>query len=115
MKAIKILISAFIIVIVSAVSFYSGREYEAYYYNFDSLYVAHQELKDSCQKHYEAACLQADFIRSLMDWDFNQTGPSIGSEIEESYYEWFQDLELGNYKTKKLTDIKQLEAYHWCY
>ena len=115
MSRLKIIAAVVLLLATNAVSFWSGREYESYYYNFDNLFEVHQELKDSCGKHYEAACLQADFIRHLMDWDFNQTGPSIGAEIEESYYEWFQDLDCDIYKTKHITDIKQLEEYHWCY
>lgn len=96
MSRLKIIAAVVLLLATNAVSYYVG-------------------FNNNDTKNYEAACLQADFIRSLMDWDFNQTGPSIGAEIEESYYEWFQDLELGNYKTKKLKDIRQLEEYHWCY
>ena len=63
-------------------------------------------------KNYEAACLQADFIHHLMDSDKE---PSInGSEVEESFYEWFQDLDMGVYNTKHLS-LKELEDYSWCY
>lgn len=60
-------------------------------------------------KNYEAACLQADFIHSLMDDE------DWGSETEELYYEWFQDLDMGIYKTNHLHSIKELNAYSWCY
>ena len=109
MKSVKIIITTLLTVIVSAISLYTGRMYEEQYFGDKSL--EYQQLKDSCQKHYEAACLQADFIRSLMDWDFNQTGPSIGTEIEESWYEWYQDLPLGNYKTQFIKDIKDFNQY----
>lgn len=66
-------------------------------------------------KNYEAACLQADFIRHLMDWDFNSTGPSIGTEIENSWYEWYQDLPYGVYNTKYIKDIKDFDQYCWSY
>ena len=33
--------------------------------------LGYQKNQEERIKHYEAACLQADFIRSLMDWDFN--------------------------------------------
>lgn len=77
--------------------------------------LGYQKNQEERIKHYEAACLQADFIRSLMDWDFNETGPSIGSEIEESWYEWYQDLPLGNYKTQYIKDIRDFEEYYWAY
>ena len=64
-------------------------------------------------KNYEAACLQADFIRSLMDWDGECY--NVGAEVEESYYEWFQDLDMGVYNTKKLSSINELKQYYWCY
>ena len=37
-----------------------------------------------------------------------------GAEIEEAYYEWFQDLDYGVYNTKHLT-LNTLESYSWCY
>lgn len=70
--------------------------------------------KDS--KDYEAACLQADFIRYLIDhFDGETECANIGSEIEECYYEWFQELDNGNFNTKHITDIKDFEEYSWCY
>lgn len=116
MKTIKLLAAVAILIVSCAVSFYGGREYESYYYNFDSLFEVHQELKDSCSKHYEAACLQADFIRYLIDhFDGETECANIGSEIEECYYEWFQELDNGNFNTEHITDIKDFEEYSWCY
>lgn len=60
-------------------------------------------------RDYEAACLLHDCIRTMMDDEI------IGSEVEEHYYEFFQDLDMGVYNTKKLTDIDQLKEYYWCY
>lgn len=74
-----------------------------------SYYVGYN---NSNNKHFEAACLQADFIHSLMDYPKDVQLTS--SEIEESYYEWFQDLEYGVYETKHLT-LKDLENYSWAY
>lgn len=84
--------------------------------NMVSFFLGLNTRNSEQTKDYEAACLQADFIHSLMDW--NETlegGLSVSSEIEESYYEWFQDLDCGIYKTKSLTDIKELLNYSWCY
>lgn len=60
-------------------------------------------------KDYEAACLLMDCMRSMMDSE------EIGSEVEESYYEWFSDLDTGCWHTKKLHDIKDLDQYYWAY
>lgn len=65
-------------------------------------------------KNYEAACLYADFVHSWMDEDIDVMY-NPGSEIEESFYEWFQDLEYGIYNTKYLKSVKDMEAYAWCY
>lgn len=64
-------------------------------------------------KNYEAACLEADFIHCLMDYEPDSS--INGSEVEELFYEWFQDLDIGIYNTKRLKDVKELEQYHWCY
>lgn len=67
-------------------------------------------------KNYEAACLQADFIRYVIDHFNGETEcANIGSEIEECYYEWFGELPNGNFKTKYITDVRQFEDYYWCY
>ena len=58
-------------------------------------------------KDFEAACLFADIIHSMMDSDI------IGSEVEESYYEWTQDMD----DTMKFDALKKkdLDNYSWCY
>lgn len=94
MKTIKSLAAVALLLAGCAVSYWCG------YHNNDT-------------KNYEAACLQADFIHYLMSWDGECW--NVGSEVEESYYEWFQDLDIGIYNTKHLTDIKQLNEYCWCY
>lgn len=64
-------------------------------------------------KDYEAACLQADFIRYLQDhFDGETECVNIGSEIEECYYEYFSDVE--NYGTS-IKSVKEFDNYGWCY
>lgn len=64
-------------------------------------------------KNYEAACLQADFIRYLQDhFDGETECVNIGSEIEECYYEYFSDVE--NYGTS-IKSVKEFDDYGWCY
>ena len=71
---------------------------------------------NSNKKNYEAACLQADFIRYAIDFFDGETEcANIGSEIEECYYEWFQELDNGAFNTKHITHIKDFEQYYWCY
>ena len=97
MKTIKIIAAVMLLCVVSTVSYWCG------YTNKDT-------------KNYEAACLQADFIRWIIDDFKGQTEcADIGGEIEESYYEWFQELPNGNFKTKYITDARQFEDYYWCY
>ena len=61
----------------------------------------------NANKHYEAACLFADIIHCMMDSE------SIGSEVEESYYEWTSDMDnTMNFKSLKRSD---LDNYCWCY
>ena len=94
MRTIKLLAAVAILIVSCAVSYYVG------YHNNDT-------------KNYEAACLQADFIRYLIDhFDGETECANIGSEIEESYYEYFTDIE--NFKTS-IKDIKELNDYYWCY
>jgi hypothetical protein len=71
--------------------------------------------KDS--KDYEAACLQADFIRYLIDhFDGETEMANIGMEIENSYEEFFQDLDNHTiWKTDHIKSIKDLDTYYWCY
>lgn len=98
MAKIKILAAVVLLCVVSAVSYYVG------YHNSDT-------------KNYEAACLQADFIRFIIDdFDGETEMANIGAEIENSYEEFFQDLDNSNiWKTSKITSIKDFEEYYWCY
>ena len=98
MRTIKIIATVVLLCVVSAVSYYVG------YHNNDT-------------KNYEAACLQADFIRFIIDdFDGETEMANIGAEIENSYEEFFQDLDNSNiWKTSKITSIKDFEEYSWCY
>ena len=92
MKKFNLLAAVAVLIALCAVSYYLGRW--------------------SRQSDYEAACLQADFIHSLMDQDGECW--NMGAEVEESYEEWFQDLDYGVYNTKSLTR-EELRNYYWCY
>ena len=98
MAKIKILAAVVLLCVVSAVSYYVG------YHNNDT-------------KNYEAACLQADFIRYIIDdFDGETEMANIGAEIENSYEEFFQDLDNQNiWKTTEIKSIKDFESYYWCY
>lgn len=98
MVKIKVIAAVVLLCVVSAVSYYAG------YHNSDI-------------KNYEAACLQADFIRFIIDdFDGETEMANIGAEIENSYEEFFQDLNNSNiWKTSKITSIKDFEEYYWCY
>lgn len=72
--------------------------------------------KECSDKHYEAACLQADFIRYIIDHFDGETEMfNIGRKIENSYEEFFGDLDEGIFKTKHITNIKDFDQYSWCY
>ena len=98
MSSLKWIAAVVLLCVVSAVSYYVG------YHNNDT-------------KNYEAACLQADFIRFIIDdFDGETEMANIGAEIENSYEEFFQDLDNQNiWKTSKITSIKDFEEYYWCY
>ena len=68
-------------------------------------------------KDYEAACLQADFIRYIIDnFDGETEMANIGMEIENSYEEFFQELDNHNiWKTDYVKSIKDFDNYYWCY
>ena len=68
-------------------------------------------------KDYEAACLQADFIRYIIDeFDGETEMANIGMEIENSYEEYFQDLDNHNiWKTDYVKSIRDFKDYYWCY
>ena len=73
-------------------------------------------ITESTIKDYEAACLQADFIRYIIDhFDGETSCANIGAEIEESYYEFFDGLDLGQFNTNGIKSIKDFESYGWCY
>ena len=98
MFSLKNVAAVAILLVLCAVSYYAG------YHNNDT-------------KNYEAACLQADFIRFIIDdFDGETEMANIGAEIENSYEEFFQDLDNSNiWKTSKITSIKDFEEYYWCY
>ena len=73
MKFLKIWAAVALLIAVSAVSFYAGREYESYYYNVDNLFEVHQELKDSCQRVYNNACRMAGLIKCYEDHLYNDS------------------------------------------
>lgn len=60
-------------------------------------------------KDYEAACLFSDIIRCAMD-----SNDPLGSEMQELYGEWTQDIDLGVYNFKYLKE-EDLDSYVWCY
>ena len=95
MKTLGALVFAFAGFVLFSIGFYYGRE-----------------CNDTA--NYEAACLQADFIRYTMD-HFNGTTEcaNVGAEIEECYYEFFTDME--NLNTKYITNVKDFDQYGWCY
>jgi len=97
MKTIKCLAAVALLLAGCAVSYYAG------YHNNDT-------------KNYEAACLQADFIRYLVDhFDEETECFNIGAEIENSYEEYFGDIDCGCFKTKYITHISDFDNYYWCY
>lgn len=101
MRPIKVIAAVALLLAGCAVSFCVGRNYE--YHQFG-------------ERNFEAACLQADFIRYLIDhFDGETECANIGSEIEECYYEYFQDLDNGEFGTKEIRDIRDFEEYYWCY
>ena len=98
MKTLNVLAAVVLLCVVSAVSYCIG------YHNSDT-------------KNYEAACLQADFIRFIIDdFDGETEMANIGAEIENSYEEFFQDLDNQNiWKTSKIHSIRDFEEYYWWY
>jgi hypothetical protein len=111
MKTIKYLIAAFFLAMFAAFFFKVGRNYEEKNFGEKSEYF--KNIKKECQKHYEVACLEADFIRYLIDhFDGETECANIGMEIEECYYEYFTDIE--NFKTH-IKSPKEFDNYYWCY
>jgi hypothetical protein len=98
MKALNYLFPGFVLLVMFACGFCVG-------YNAN---------RAECTKHYEAACLQADFIRFAIDhFDGDTLLSNVGAEIEESYFEFFTDMH--NRKTDYITDVKDFDQYSWCY
>lgn len=101
MRTIKLLAAVALLLAGCAVSYYMGR--------MDG---------NSChERDYEAACLQADFIRYIIDdFDGETSMANIGMEIQNSYEGYFQELDNHNiWKTEKITSIKDFDDYYWCY
>ena len=98
MSSLKVIAAVAVLLVSCAVSYYVG------YHTNDT-------------KNYEAACLQADFIRYIIDdFDGETEMANIGAEIENSYEEFFQDLDNQNiWKTTKIKSIKDFDSYYWCY
>ena len=82
-----------------------------------SYYVGRHVEYQQHLKDYEAACLQADFIRYIIDdFDGETEMANIGMEIENSYEEFFQELDNHNiWKTDHIKSIKDFDDYYWCY
>ena len=101
MKANHVLAAVLLLLATNAVSFIAGS------------YLGRLQSK----KDYEAACLQADFIRYIIDdFDGETEMANIGMEIENSYEEFFQELDNYNiWKTKHIKSIKDFDNYYWCY
>lgn len=101
MRTIKSIAAVALLCAGCAVSYYAGRHVEY-----------QQHVKD-----YEAACLQADFIRFIIDqFDGETEMANIGMEIENTYEEYFQELDNPHsFKTKGITSIEDLNNYYWCY
>ena len=81
-------------------------------------YLAGSHQRDlQSKKDYEAACLQADFIRYIIDdFDGETEMANIGMEIENSYEEFFQELDNHNiWKTEHIKSIRDFKEYYWCY
>ena len=101
MKKIHLLAAVLLLLATNAVSYLAG----SYRMNVQS------------GKDYEAACLQADFIRYIIDeFDGETEMANIGMEIENSYEEHFQELDNHNiWKTDYVKSIRDFQDYHWCY
>ena len=101
MKLLKALFATIILLIACTVSYSIG-------------------ITTECNRHtkdYEAACLQADFIRYIIDeFDGETSMANIGMEIQDSYEEYFQDLDNHNiWNTDHIKSIKDLDNYYWAY
>lgn len=101
MKKMYLLAAVVLLLATNAVSYWAGS------------YRQSQQSK----KDYEAACLQADFIRYIIDeFDGDTEMANIGMEIENSYEEFFQELDNHNiWKTEHIKSIRDFKDYYWCY
>ena len=64
--------------------------------------------KNAQNRDFEAACLMMDFIRLMMD------NEEIGAEVEESFYECYDDMEYYNTKyIKSIDDLNNKRYYYW--
>lgn len=106
MKTIKILAAVAILCGVSAVSFYSGRKYEEYYYNYDNLFEVHQKLRVENEKCYKAACLFSDAIR--LEYD------NLDESEKNCTFTAYSSLEEACCEEGLDTD-SLLREYVWCY
>ena len=78
----KILSIVVLLITSNVVSFYVGREYESYYYNFDSLFEAHQKLKERNNKleyYYNSTEKLLDKLEDLYNW--------VDAVDDEDYYD----------------------------
>ena len=94
MKHLHVLAVVALLLAVSTASYYFGRE--------------------SRRADYEAACLLADFIHHTTDYWRGEEIWDGGVELENSFYEYFGDLDDGIFETKRITR-EQLYNYSWCY
>lgn len=83
MKYIKIWLLMALMVTVSAISFCLGRNYEAYYYNFDNLFETHQQLKTKYERCRRDASKMSDAIRCYDD----TSSDSIFKDIQNEFLE----------------------------
>ena len=81
----------------------------------NDLRIEIKEVKDNSDYNYEAASLLSDFIRHTIDYWQGETVYNAGQELEESFYEYFQDLEIGAYKTQHVRSVKDFNNFSWCY
>lgn len=107
MKTLKLWAAVAILCGIGAVSFKAGRDYEAYYYNYDNLFENYQATKDSCNKVYNVACRMSDLIRCYEDHLHED------SLIED--YNCFEDLEDIFLYDDAVGPIIDLDNYVYCY
>ena len=101
MKKMYLLAAVLLLLATNAVSYWAGSH----------------RMNVQSGKDYEAACLQADFIKYIIDeFDGETEMANIGMEIENSYEEFFQDLDNHViWKTDYIKSMKDFDDYYWCY